>query len=101
MRWLAFAIPLGLSACSGVQNTFVVEDEQRAVVDAKLVLCGAETPLRRTGERLVARTDIDCEGSGRITLHYASGDEHDCIVGYVTPNAMQSFTYRATEKGCV
>ena len=100
MKWLAFTIPVALSACSRVENTFVVEDEQRAVVAAKLVLCGAETPLQRTGGRLAVSKAIDCEGSGRIRLSYASGGEHDCIVGYVTPGAVQSFTYRASEKGC-
>ena len=100
MKWLAFAIPIVLTACSRVENSFGVEDEQRTVVAAKLVLCGAETPLQRTGERLAVNKAIDCEGSGRIALRYASGDEHDCVVGYVTPGAVQSFTYRATENGC-
>jgi hypothetical protein len=100
MRWLVFAIPIFLSACSRVENSFVVKDEQRAVVAAKLVLCGRETPLIRTGDGFAVSRAIDCEGSGRITLRYASGDEHECIVGYVTSGAMQSFTYRATEEGC-
>lgn len=100
MKWFAFALPLALSACSRVENTFVVEDEQQAVVAAKLLLCGAETPLQRSGARLAVSKTIDCEGSGRITLRYASGNEHDCFVSYVTPGAVESFTYRATEKGC-
>jgi hypothetical protein len=101
MRWLAFALLLALSACSKVENTFVVEDEESAVLAANLVLCGTETPLQRTGGQLAVSKAIDCEGSGRITLRYASGGQHDCIVGYVTPGAGQSFAYRATANGCV
>lgn len=93
-------LPLVLSSCSKVENAFVVEDENRSVVEAKLVLCGTETPLPRTGERLAVSKTIGCEGSGRIRLRYASGDEHECIVGYVIPGAVQSFTFRATESGC-
>jgi len=100
MRWLSFALLFVLSSCSKVENAFVVEDENRSVVEARLVLCGAETPLQRTGERLAVTKAIGCEGSGRIKLRYASGDEHECIVGYVTPGAVQRFTFRATEKGC-
>ena len=100
MRWLAFSLLVALSACSRVENTFVVEDEQHAVVTATLFLCGSETPLQRTGERLAVSKAIDCEGSGRITLRYASGGKHVCIVGYVTPGAVQNFAYRASENGC-
>jgi hypothetical protein len=89
-----------LSACSKVENSFVVEDEQNAVVAATLVVCGSETPLRRRGERLAVSKRIRCEGSGHISLRYASGAQHDCLVGYVTPGAPQNFTYRATEAGC-
>lgn len=100
MRCIALAIPLVLSACSTVENTFVVEDEQKSIVAATLVLCGSVTPLQRRGDRLVVSQSIDCEGSGHIRLRYASGDEHNCPVGYVTPGAEQNFTYRATEIGC-
>ena len=78
----------------------MVEDEQRAVVAANFLLCGEETPLRRSGGRLSVSKTIECEGTGRIVLRYATGSEHDCTVGYVTPDTVQSFTYRATEKGC-
>ena len=42
MKWLVVLLPLALPACSRVENTFVVEDEQRAVVAASLLLCGDE-----------------------------------------------------------
>ncbi|MWV27719.1 hypothetical protein GRF63_07355 [Erythrobacter sp. GH3-10] len=100
MKWLVFVLPLALPACSRVENTFVVEDEQRAVVAANLLLCSEETPLRRSGGRFSVSKAIDCEGSGRIALRYASGSEHDCAIDYVTPGAVQSITFRATEKGC-
>lgn len=90
-----------VAACSTVDNTFVVMDEQKAVSGAKLVLCGSEVPLRRNGDRLSVSKAIDCEGSGHITLRYTSGDERECVVGYVTPGMAQSFTFRATQKGCV
>lgn len=100
MKWLILLITLALSACSNVENTFEVEDEQQAVVAATLILCGEETPLRRTGGRLTVSKAIQCEGSGHITLRYASGSEKSCTVGYVTPALKQSIYYRATEKGC-
>ncbi|WP_427964135.1 hypothetical protein [Altererythrobacter sp.] len=100
MKWLAISITLALFACSKVENTFAIEDEEQAVVEATLLLCGEETPLRRIGGRLSVSKTIDCEGSGRIILRYASGSEQICTVGYVTPGAVQSFTYRATDKGC-
>ena len=100
MRWLALVIPIIVSACSRVENTFVVADEQKIVAAAELTLCGAEVPLQRSGGRLTVSKVIDCEGSGRIRLRYASGGEYDCIVGYVTPGAVQNFTFRATKSGC-
>ena len=90
-----------LSACNRVENSFVVEDRQNIVVEAALVLCGTEMPLRRDGDQFVISKAIDCEGSGHLTLRYSSGDRHDCIVGYVTPGAVQSFRFQATEQGCV
>lgn len=100
MRWLAFAILMLVSGCSRVPNSFVVEDQNRAVASAKLVLCGSETPFERTGDRLVVSKRIECEGSGLVRLRYASGEEHECVVGYVTPGAVQDFTFRATKNGC-
>ena len=100
MRVFLLPIFTLVSACSTVDNTFVVMDEQKAVSGAKLVLCGSEVPLRQSGDRLSVSKAIDCEGSGYITLRYASGDEHVCVIGYVTPGAAQSFTFRATERGC-
>ncbi len=100
MRWIALAIPIIVSACSSVENTFVVADEQKMVAAAELRLCGAEAPLQRSGGQLTTSKAIDCEGSGRIHMRYASGREYDCIVGYVTPGAVQNFTFRATENGC-
>ena len=100
MRRLGFLSIILLSACSKTENTFIVVDEQRRVAEANLMLCGSERPLRRSGNQLAVSADIECEGDGRITLRYASGEKHDCIVGYVTPGALQSFTYRATQEGC-
>ena len=91
---------IALSACSKVENTFVVSDEEKRVTEANLLLCGTATPLRRNGNQLSVGAEINCEGAGRITLRYASGEEYNCIVGYVTPGLVQNFTYRATEKGC-
>ncbi len=101
MRFLALALLVVLSACSKVDNTFVVNDAKRSVTSADLELCGSIIPLRRSGDRLSAVASIDCEGSGRINLLYATGVEHECMVGYVTPGAVQSFEFRATEAGCV
>lgn len=100
MRLIALAMPIVMSACSRVENTFVVADEKGMVAAAELTLCDAKVPLRRSGGQLTVRRAIDCEGSGRIRLHYASGGDFDCILGYVTPGAVQNFTFRAAENGC-
>jgi hypothetical protein len=71
------------------------------VTAAELTLCGAEVPLRRSGRQLALSKVLNCEGSGHIRLHYKSGRRYDCIVGYVTPGAVQNFTFRETEIGCV
>lgn len=100
MKWIALAIPIVVSACSMVEDTFVVADDKKIVAAAELTLCGEHVSLQRSGGQLIIRKAIDCEGSGRIRLRYASGAKHDCIVGYVTPNAGQNFRFRATESGC-
>lgn len=100
MKWLAFAIAMALSGCCCVENHFVVQDGQRNVVAATLELCGSETPLQRRANRLAVSYPIDCEGSGHIRLRYASGVEHVCPGGYVTPGVEQNFTYKATDMGC-
>jgi len=100
MRPLAFATLFALAACSRAENTFTVEDEQRAVTAASLVLCDSTTPLQRLDSRLSVSKPIDCEGSGYIRLTYASGRVWDCPVGYVTPGAKQDFKFRATEAEC-
>ena len=38
MRWSLLVMLIVISACSRVENNFVVEDEQDRVVEAKLVL---------------------------------------------------------------
>jgi hypothetical protein len=100
MRSLAFAALLTLAACSRAENTFTVEDEQRSVTAASLVLCGSTTPLQRLDGRLFVSKPINCEGRGYIRLSYLSGREWDCPVGYVTPGAKQDFKFRATEAEC-
>lgn len=100
MRTLAPLLLLICWSCTRIENTFVVKDEAKLVTSATLTLCGKDTPLRRGGDRFGGGKVIDCEGSGRIRLRYASGQEHDCTVGYVTPGAVQSFTFRATATGC-
>lgn len=100
MRLCAVLSLTALSACTQVENSFVVEDQQRSVETAKLVLCGSETLLRRRGDQLAVSKVVECEGNGWIELQYVSGNKYECIVGYVTPGAVQTFTYRATKNGC-
>jgi hypothetical protein len=100
MRTLAFAPLFALVACSAVENTFTVEDEKGAVTAAALVLCGSTTHLVRSDGRFSVSKPIDCEGEGHIRLTYASGQERDCLVGYVTPGAKQDFRFRASETEC-
>ncbi|WP_416907145.1 MAG: hypothetical protein ACMVO5_08800 [Polymorphobacter sp.] len=100
MRMLAILSFATISACTKVENGFVVEDQQRRVETATLVLCGSETPLRRRGDQVTISKVIECEGDGQIELQYFSGDAYQCIVGYVTPGAAQDFNYHAMETGC-
>ena len=100
MRTFAFAALLALAACSAVENTFAVEDEAGAVKTATLVLCGSTTTLLRSNGRLSVSRPIDCEGEGRIRLTYASGQQRECLVGYVIPGAKQDFRFRASEADC-
>jgi hypothetical protein len=101
MRVLAPLLLLIVPSCASVENSFIVSDDAKVVESATLKLCGRDTPLRRTDRRFDARQAINCEGSGSIRLRYASGDEHDCTIGYVTPGGDQSFKFRATPTGCV
>ncbi|VWX46955.1 exported hypothetical protein [Novosphingobium sp. 9U] len=101
MRWLVLAVLVVVSGCNTATNSFAVEDEQGIVSGANLLLCGAKVPLRRTGKQLLVSYAIDCEATGHVALTYTSGEQHDCLVGYVTQGAVQSFTFRATKKGCV
>lgn len=100
MRWLVPVLLIASSSCARTENSFLVTDDNNIVQSAKLMLCGEEKQLRRRGERLTTNRIINCEGSGRIKLRYASGAEHDCLVGYVTPGLTQTFKFRATESGC-
>jgi len=100
MRLLALLSITAITACTQAENGFVVEDQQQRVETATLVLCGSETPLRRKGDQLEVSKVVQCEGEGRIKLRYSSGDEHECVVGYVTPGAVQNFAFHATNNGC-
>jgi hypothetical protein len=100
MRVFAFAALSLLVSCSQVENTFTVEDEGRAVAVADLVLCDATTPLKRVDGPFAVSKSISCEGEGYIRLTYASGQERECRIGYVTPGAKQDFKFRAGEAEC-
>lgn len=100
MRFLALVFMIALSGCSNVENTFIVTDAEQNIVSADLKLCNSVTPLQRSGERWSVTTPIECEGSGKISIKYASSEEETCIVDYVTPAAVQSFEFQVTENGC-
>jgi hypothetical protein len=101
MRWIALSLLVVASGCASVTNSFAVEDEQSLVSEANLLLCGARVPLRRGGKQLSISYAIECEGDGHVALRYTSGEQHDCLIGYVTQGAVQKFIFRATEEGCV
>lgn len=101
MRSIAFALAISLAACSGAESTFSVKDEHGLVTAARLELCGSEASLQRRNGQFTARKTVDCESSGRIRLTHASGAQHDCLIGYVTPGAEQDWTFRATGSGCL
>lgn len=100
MKMLAFVAPSSLVGCSRVENSFTVEDEGRTIAVADLVLCDSTTPLKRVDGRFVVSKPISCEGEGYIRLTYASGQEKECRIGYVTPGAKQDFRFRAGESKC-
>ena len=99
MRAGAFLIPLLLTGCSPALNTFEVSAPRNA--SASLRLCGRDTDLERLGGRLVALRAINCEGDGSIVVRAANRPPVICIVGYVTPGAVQSFRFRIDGDRCV
>jgi hypothetical protein len=100
MRSLPLALLLFAAGCAREDNDFTVEDEQGLVRTAVLELCGKETPLQRDGRRLTVIRTIDCEGDGRIRLTYRTGEHPNCMIGYVTGGARQSFRFQASPSGC-
>lgn len=101
MRWIALSMLVVVSGCTSVTNSFAVEDDRSEVSQATLLLCGANVPLRRTGELFFINYAIRCEGDGQVALTYTSGEQYNCLVGYVTQGAVQHFRFRATTKGCL
>ncbi|RYG98092.1 MAG: hypothetical protein EON58_08155 [Alphaproteobacteria bacterium] len=86
-------------ACSTSSDRFLVEDGQKLVASAKVVICGAETVMSRNGANLLASHPITCEGSGVVRLTYKNGAIHDCHVGYVS-SFQQNWRFRTMATGC-
>ena len=98
MEVLRLAPLFALAGCSLPSgNSFTVADENAVLRSAQLVLCSTTIPLERHDGRFTATRQIDCEGSGYILLTEASGEQRQCVVGYVTPGAKQEFTFQESE----
>ncbi len=99
-RWFACLTLLG--GCSPtVENTFRVDTSGDPAAVAVLMLCGKETDLARQGDMLTVALPIICEGDGEVRVRLTSGRQVTCQVGYVTPGAMQSFSYLLHEGACI
>ena len=96
--WLGFLTVTGCG-CSTSSDTFRVDDAHGLVTSATIVVCGAETAMKRQGDHFAASHQITCEGSGRVRLSYQDGGTRECIVGYVT-NLHQDWNFRASPAGC-
>lgn len=82
-------------------NSFSVSDPAGRVVAADLRLCGATRPLHRAGRVLKAVVPITCEGHGDVRVRFADGSDASCLVGYVTPGAVQHFRFAVKGTACI
>lgn len=89
-----------LASCSPVRNTFEVDTPASPGAVATLALCGKETPLDRSGQRLRVAFPITCEGHGEVLVQFQDGSRTTCGVGYVTPGAIQDFRFRVRDGRC-
>jgi len=89
-----------LAGCSPVRNTFEVDAAASPDAVATLALCGKETPLNRSGQRLRVAFPITCEGHGEVRVQFEDGGRATCGVGYVTPGAVQDFRFRVHDGRC-
>jgi len=105
---VAFLVPLGNLGPLGNwaltygkrNNTFSVSDPTGRIVGADLRLCGAVQPLHRFDQVFTAEVPITCEGDGEVRLHFADGKQASCVVGYVTPGAVQHFNFEVNGNEC-
>lgn len=97
---LCFAALLLLAGCSPVRNTFEVDTAASSDAVAILALCGRETPLTRSGQLLKVARPITCEGHGEVQVRLKDGSRASCVVGYVTPGAVQNFHFQLRDGRC-
>ncbi len=87
-----------VAACSDVPNTFNVKSN-RMVTSADLRLCGKEKRLHKLGDSFVGAQRITCEGEGQIIVR-SDRAPVTCVVGYVTPGAVQDFSFLVEAGSC-
>lgn len=98
---LAAVAALLLSGCKPIiRDTFAVDVVDRGAVSAVLSICGAQTPMRRSGSIFRASYPIDCKGDGEVSVQYADGTAVACPIGYVTQDAGQHWRFVARRQSC-
>jgi hypothetical protein len=94
----ALLIPLLIAGCDRVENTFDVQAPGAS--SAELQLCGKVTRLDQSSDRFSAARAIDCEGDGKIIVRLQGRPAVSCVVGYVTPGAVQHFRFSIDGDQC-
>lgn len=104
MKRQILALVLGgtaLVSCSKSRDFFAIEDRGGAVDSVNLRLCGDDQSLSKRGGRFAAHADVTCEGTATLAVSMMDGRKIDCQIGYVTPGAGQSHSFRIEGGDCV
>jgi len=94
-------VAFSLSACGSVDNTFTVSDPEGMATSAELRLCGKSQNLGHSNQNFATSVPITCEADGAVLVHLANGETTSCVVGYVTPGAVQRFDFLIKGTQCL
>lgn len=100
MRKALLLCAVALTSCTGKSDTFTVADPNGLAKSAVLQLDGHAQSLTRFSKRLTTVREIRRDAHGRMLITYADGRKVDCLIGYVTPGALQQWDFRLTPTTC-
>jgi hypothetical protein len=89
-----------LSSCEKVGNNFVIKNPANTVSSAEVRLCNKQLLLTKSEGDFRGVVPITCEGEGDVLIHFSTGHETICKIGYVTPGAQQSFQFIIEGNSC-